>query len=290
MINHSVPDWRDPLLVAAFGGWGDAAGVATTCSSFLLKGRDVRTVVDFDPEELFVLSETRPRVQVSESGQRTVHWPSISLMSARGEPRDLAVLMGPEPQLRWRTFAQQVRDFWIQNGSAGPVLLFGAFLAGVAHTSSVVCTGFANKRDLRTQLVDMGVHPSGYRGPTSIHSILMDAFDKEGVPCVSIWAAVPHYLASMPNPKAALALLNHAGQLFDLQLDLREMEEATRTFETQIDSAIAKTGTTVSFGQPEIVQESRSSRDESANSGPLPPAEDLVKGVEEFLRQRRPDQ
>ncbi len=277
------------MLVAAFGGWGDAAGVATTCSSFLLNGRDVRTVIDFDPEDLFVLSENRPRVRIAKSGQRTVHWPSISLMSARGKPRDLAVLMGPEPQLRWRTFAHQVRDFWLEHGGAGPVLLFGAFLAGVSHSSPVVCTGFANKRDMRARLLDMGVHPSGYQGPTSIHSILMDVLGKEGISCVSIWAAVPHYLASMPNPKAALALLNYAEKLFDLQLDVTDMREAARTFEIQIDSAIAKTGTTVSFGQPEIVQDGRSSLNESVNTEPLPPAEDLLRGVEEFLRQRRPD-
>jgi hypothetical protein len=280
-------DWRNPFLVAAFGGWGDAASVATTSASFLMQNRETRRVAELDPEEYFVLTETRPLVRLDEAGQRRIQWPSIALIEGRGADRDAVILVGPEPQLRWRRFAGQVAELWRERGQGGPVVLLGAFLAGISHAAPVVLTGFGTTPELRERLVGLGVQPSGYQGPTSVHSALAEALAAEGVPCLSVWAAVPHYLAALPNPKVCAALLRTVDQILDLKLDLRELEDAARTFEKQVGLAMARAGQTLALGgaaEPAAPPEPTP----AAEPEPLPAAEELVQGVEEFLRRNRP--
>jgi proteasome assembly chaperone (PAC2) family protein len=274
---------RDPFLVAAFSGWGDASNVATTSAAFLLQKRQVDRALDLDPEQYFVLTETRPWVRVAKDGERRIEWPTLAVMRGVGEPRDVAVLVGPEPQLRWRSFAGEIVAYWKRagRGQPGPVLLLGAFLAGVSHSDPVVLTGFATTPELRDRLTGLGVHPSGYEGPTSCHSVLADAFRAEGIPCCSIWAAVPHYVGAMPNPKASVAVLRVVDALVGLGLDLAELEEAAQSFERQVSVAMARSGQTLALtsGQPPT-------RDDDE---PLPPADELLRGVEEFLRRNQGD-
>ena len=271
---------RDPFMIAAFSGWGDASNVATTSAAFLLQKREVDRALDLDPEEYFVLTETRPWVRVDQDGERRIQWPTLAIMRGVGEPRDAAVLVGPEPQLRWRRFANEVVGFWKEKGGSGPVILLGAFLAGVSHAAPVVLTGFATTPELRGRLDELGIQGSGYEGPTSCHSVLADAFRAEGIPCCSIWAAVPHYVGAMPNPKACAALLRAVDALLGLDLDLSELDEAARTFEKQVSVAMARTGQTLALpsGQPP-----------AADDEPLPPTEELLRGVEEFLKRQRPE-
>jgi hypothetical protein len=279
--------WRDPFLVAAFSGWGDASNVATSCAAFLLQKREVARALEFDPEEYFVLTETRPWVRVGDDGERRIQWPTLAVMSGLGEPRDAAVLIGPEPQLRWRRFAGEVAAFWRARGQGGPVVLLGAFLASVSHAAPVVLTGFGTTPELRARLAELGVHASGYEGPTSCHSVLADRFKAAGVPCLSIWAAVPHYVGAMPNPKACAALLRAVDALLGLGLDLRDLDDAARTFETQLGLAISRAGgplALTSGPEPEAKRPDPSPGDE-----PLPPADELLRGVEEFLRKHRPE-
>jgi hypothetical protein len=279
---------RDPILVAAFGGWGDASSVATTSATFLLQKREVSTIAELDPEEYFVLSETRPHVRLKDGGQRRIQWPSLALMAGLGQPRDVVALLGPEPQLRWRSFAREVARFWREHGQDGPAVVLGAFLAGVSHAAPTVLTGFATTPEYRERLSAMGIHPSGYEGPTGIHSALMEAFEAEGIEAVSIWAAAPHYLGAMPNPKACADQLAAVDRFLGLGLDLSEMREAGATFEKQVGMALAKTGQNMNIVQNiEAIQAERPREERPAE--PLPPAEEMVKGVEEFLRRNRPE-
>ncbi|HEV8634903.1 MAG TPA: PAC2 family protein [Chloroflexota bacterium] len=279
--------WRDPFLAAAFSGWGDASNVATTCAAFLLQNREVTRALEFDPEEYFVLTETRPWVRVGDDGERRIQWPTLAVMSGLGEPRDAAVLIGPEPQLRWRRFAGEVAAFWRARGQGGPVVLLGAFLAGVSHASPVVLTGFATAPELRARLAELGIQASGYEGPTSCHSVLAGAFKAEGVPCLSIWAAVPHYVGAMPNPKACVALLRAVDAVLRLGLDLRDLDDAARTFETQVSLAMTRSGQTLALASGQEPESKPS--DPSPGDDPLPPADELLRGVEEFLRKNRPE-
>lgn len=285
---YDVPDWHDPILVAAFGGWGDASSVATSAASYFTQGRSVTRAAELDVEDYLILSENRPHVRLIEGAQRRVQWPALTIIGAVGAPRDVAVLLGPEPQLKWRTFAGEVARFWRDRGQRGPVVLLGAFLASVSHAGPVMLTGFATTDDLRARLAAAGIQSSAYEGPTSIHSILAEAFEAEGIPCLSVWAACPHYLAAMPNPKACHALLRAVDGLLGVGLDLRDLAEAAETFEKQVTLAMTRAGHTIPLTQGPANSETPAPETRAAPE-PLPPAEDLVRGVEEFLRNRRPD-
>jgi proteasome assembly chaperone (PAC2) family protein len=281
-----TPDWRNPFLVAAFGGWGDAASVATTSATFLMQNRQASRLGEFDAEEYFVLTETRPNVRLDEAGQRRIQWPSIALLEGRGAERDAVIMVGPEPQLRWRRFAREIAELWRERGQGGPVVLLGAFLAGISHTAPVVLTGFATTADLRDRLAALGIQPSGYQGPTSVHSALADVLRAEGIPCLSVWAAVPHYLAALPNPKVCAALLRAVDQVLDLTLDLRELDDAAATFDKQVGLAMSRTGQTLAAADP--TEPDSATEEPAAEPEPLPPADELVQGVEEFFRRNRP--
>ena len=283
------PVLRDPILVAAFGGWGDASSVATTSASFMLQKHEVSTLAEFDPEEYFVLSDTRPHVRLKDGGQRKIQWPSLTLVRGAWENRDVVVLLGPEPQLRWRTFSRQIAAFWRQHGQGGPAVVLGAFLAGVSHAAPTVLTGFATTVAYREKLTEQGINPSGYQGPTGIHSALMEAFEEEGIEAVSIWAAAPHYLGAMPNPKACADQLAAVDRFMALGLNLTELRETAATFEKQVGMALAKTGQNLTIAQNLEAVQGREEPKKEEPAEPLPPAEELVKGVEEFLRQSRPD-
>jgi proteasome assembly chaperone (PAC2) family protein len=270
-------------MVAAFGGWGDAAEVATTAVSFLLRNRDTTRVREFDAEDLFVYTQTRPGVRTDESGNRRITWPAVAVTEGRGGPRDVLALSGPEPNLRWKAFARDVVDLWRERGQGGPVVLLGAFLAGIAHNAPVVLTGFATTSELRGKLFELGVQPSGYEGPTGIHSVLAEAFEAAGVPCVSIWAAVPHYLGAMPNPKACAAVLRAVDRLLELGLDVSELDDAARTFEQQVNLAMTRAGQMVSAAEPQPAAEQP-----QLPAEPLPSADEMVQGVEDFLRRNKP--
>lgn len=270
---------RNPFMVAAFSGWGDASNVATTSAAFILQKREVDRALDLDPEEYFVLTETRPWVRVGSDGERRITWPTLAIMRGVGEPRDAAVLVGPEPQLHWRTFAKQVVDYWQRaSDGAGPVVLLGAFLAGVSHSGPVVLTGFATTPELRARLEQLGIHSSAYEGPTSCHSVLADAFKTAGIPCCSVWAAVPHYVGTMPNPKACAAMLRAVDALVGLDLDLTELDDAASTFEKQVSVAMAHSGQTLALTSGQTAPK---------DDEPLPPTEDLLRGVEEFLKRQQ---
>lgn len=280
--------WTDPYLVAAFSGWGDASSVATTTAAFLIQKRDTRREIEFDPEEFFVLTETRPWVRVGSDGDRRIQWPSLALMVASGGARDALVLLGPEPQLRWRSFAQRVATAWREKGGAAPVILIGAFLASVPHTGPVFLTGFATTPELRARLEALGVQLSGYEGPTSIHSAIADEMARQDIPCLSVWAAIPHYTGAMPNPKACAAILRVISDVIELELDLAELDDAAIAFEKQVTRAIAK-----SDQKSSSASEASAAPDDQASARPiepLPPAEDVVRGVEEFFRRNRPSE
>lgn len=277
---------NEQFLVAAFSGWGDASNVATTSAAFLLQKRDVSRALELDPEEHFVLTETRPWVRHSSDGERRIQWPALALMVGRGAPRDAAVLIGPEPHLRWRAFARTIAEYWAAHGANGPVILLGAFLAGVSHTSPVPLTGFATTPECRARMDDLGIQSSAYEGPTSVHSVLAEALHEAGAPVMSIWAAVPHYTGSMPNPKACVALLSAVDAVLGLGLDLTDLRDAAETYERQVSLALTRGGATLALGAGKGADTDAVT---SSENEPLPPTDELVRGVEEFLRRNRPD-
>jgi predicted ATP-grasp superfamily ATP-dependent carboligase len=274
-----VPQLRAPILVAAFAGWNDAASAATAALEACALGLDSELVGHVDPEEFFDFQVNRPTIRMTEGQTRHIDWPASTLVSARasGAERDLVLFSGIEPNLRWRTFAAAVLDAAERLG-VEMVVTLGALLADVAHSRPVPITGLATDQELVERL---DLSRSNYEGPTGIVGVLHDACRQRRIPSASLWAAVPHYVAAVPNPKAALALLRRLEGLTGIAVDASELEDAIEGFERQVDRAVA--------ANPEIqelVTRLEAEQEAVETGGEVPSGDTIAREFQRFLRQR----
>lgn len=285
---HHRPQLRQPVLVAAFEGWNDAGNASSEALSFLSRAWEATTFAVLDAEELFDFTSSRPTVHMTPSGARQLDWPELTLSAASipASQRDVVFLSGPEPQLRWRSLADEVRQLAKALGVSRGVLM-GALLADVPHTRPVRVTGGAANPEM-AELA--GLEPSYYEGPTGIVGVVSDALGQAGVPTASLWASVPHYVSQSSSPKAALALVERASRLIGVPVDLVELQISTAAYERQIDDLVASdedASAYVSRLEEQDAEES-SGPGPAADDGPkLTPAsgERLAAEAERFLRE-----
>ncbi len=276
-----LPNLRSPVLVCAFRGWNDAAAAASTALTTVADSLDGELIARVDPEEYFDFQSTRPTISLEEGRTRRIDWPENNLIAVQvpTADRDLVLLDGTEPNMRWRTFSETIATAADALGIEMVVTL-GALIAEVSHTLPVPITGLASSQDLVDELE---LERSNYEGPTGITGVLHDIFRRTGIESASIWAAVPHYVAAVPNPKAALALLRRLEGLTGIAVEASGLEEESADYEEQIGRAVA--------ANPEI--EELVSRIEAeqvelltGEGADLPSADSIAREFQKFLRQR----
>jgi proteasome assembly chaperone (PAC2) family protein len=276
-----LPHLRAPVLVCAFRGWNDAAAAASTALTTVADSLDSELIARVDPEDYFDFQATRPTVSLQEGETRSIDWPQNDLFAVRvpSADRDLVLLDGTEPNLRWRTFSETVATAADALGVEFVVTL-GALIAEVSHTLPVPITGLASSPRL---VEELELERSSYEGPTGIVGVVHDICGRTGIDSASLWAAVPHYVAAVPNPKAALALLRRLEGLTGIAVDATELEEETSDYEEQIGRAVA--------ANPEI--EELVARIEAeqvdllgSDEDDLPSADSIAREFQRFLRQR----
>ncbi len=268
---------RAPALVCAFKGWNDAGEAATAAAGFMGASLDAARFATIDPEEFVDFQATRPTVRLTDSLSRRIDWPEFEVYEARvpRAPRDLVILSGPEPSHRWRTFTSLVTDLAEALG-VQLVVCLGALLADVPHSRPVSVTGHASDPALIERL---GLQAPTYEGPTGIVGVLHDAFARSGLPAVSLWAAVPHYVAQPPCPKATLALLGHLEELLEVSIPLGELPEDARAWERGVDELAE---------EDEEIGDYVRALEESRDTAELPEAsgEAIAREFERYLRRR----
>ncbi|HEX3243129.1 MAG TPA: PAC2 family protein [Solirubrobacterales bacterium] len=275
-----VPSLRSPILVCSFRGWNDAAGAASTALAALASEFEAELIARVDPEEYFDFQETRPTITLSEGQARHIEWPQNNLISAPvpAAERDLVLLDGTEPNLRWRTFSETIATAADALG-VEMVVTMGALIAEVSHTLPVPITGLASDPEL---VEDLELQRSTYEGPTGIVGVLHDCCNQVGITSASLWAAVPHYVAAVPNPKAGLALLRRLEGLTGIAVEAHELEEEADSYEEQIGRAVA--------ANPEIaelVERIEAEQVEQLGEGEdLPSADSIAREFQRFLRQQ----
>jgi proteasome assembly chaperone (PAC2) family protein len=208
----------DPVMVAAFEGWNDAGDAASTAIEHLQLTWDATPLVDIDPDDYYDFQVTRPTVRMVDGVTRRVEWPTtrLSVCKPPGANRHVVLMHGIEPNMRWRKFCGELLKHIDQLGVTTVVTL-GALLADTPHTRPVPVTGTAYDA---TSAAQFGLERSRYEGPTGIVGVLQDACVQAGVPAISIWAAVPHYVSQPPSPKATLALLHRVEEVLDVEVPL----------------------------------------------------------------------
>jgi proteasome assembly chaperone (PAC2) family protein len=277
------PQLRSPTLVCAFAGWNDAASAATAALEAVAASIDSEVVARIDPEEFYDFQVNRPTIRLIEGQTRHLDWPSNTLLAARvpAAERDLALLSGIEPNLRWRTFADAILSV-AQRLGVEMLVTLGALIADVAHTRPVPITGLASDQDLVEQL---GLSRSSYEGPTGIVGVLHDTCRRRGLTSASLWAAVPHYVAAVPNPKGALALLRRLEGITGIAVDASDLENATERFEEQVNRAVS--------ANPEIeelVRNLEAAQVDEIDLGQEVSADEIAREFQRFLRQRGKDE
>jgi len=278
------PRLRRPILVAAFEGWSDGADAASTALSHLIDTWAARPFASIDPEEFFDFSATRPRVRLDDELVRRIEWPTNQLLAAPlpASNHDVVLLSGTEPHLRWKTFCGGLVEA-IQSLGVEMVVTLGALLADVAHTHPVRVTGTAADTDLAERL---SLRRSRYEGPTGILGVLSDALAKADIPTASLWAAVPHYVAQTPSPKAALALVERTASLLGVTADVVDLQLASSAYERKVTELVQN--------DPDVAEYvAQLERDEDTGPDADSPLEiggvdELAAEVERFLRGHGP--
>jgi proteasome assembly chaperone (PAC2) family protein len=266
------------VLVAAFRGWNDGAQGASLALGYLAQAWAAERFADIDPEEFYDFQVTRPHVALVDGVTRRVDWPETAFFHAPlpGAGRDAVLLLGIEPNLRWRAFTGAITEL-AQELGVELVVTLGALLADVPHTRPAPVTGSATDPELVSQL---GLGASRYEGPTGIVGVLHDVCRAAGIPSASLWAAVPHYASLAASPKAALALSSRLADLVGADVDLGELERASEAYEAQVSEAVAENEETAAY-----VRSLEERRDALGDELDLPSGDALAEELTRFLRE-----
>jgi proteasome assembly chaperone (PAC2) family protein len=274
---EDVPELRSPVLIAAFEGWNDAADAASSVIDHLMKVWNARVVAAIDPEEFYDFQVNRPIVGTNDEGMRRITWPStqLAVASPPGALRDVILLRGIEPNMRWRQFCAELLAASTELG-AQLVVTLGALLADTPHTRPIPVTGTATEPDLSDRLK---LEQSNYEGPTGIVGVFQDACTQRDIPAVSFWAAVPHYVAQPPCPKATLALVGQLEDVLEISIPLDDLPEESRAWERGVDELAE---------EDEEIGDYVRALEETRDTADLPEAsgEAIAREFERYLKRR----
>ena len=278
--SSAVPPLREPIMVAAFEGWNDAGEAASGAVAHLERVWEARPIGELDPEEYHDFQVSRPTVSLDKDGKRQITWPTTRLtwVSPPGSARDVVLVRGIEPSMRWRRFTQELLDYAEKLGVTTLVTL-GALLADVPHTRPIPVTSTSDDEGLLERLA---IEPSRYEGSSGIVGVLQDAASRAGLPGLSLWAAVPHYVGQSPSPKATLALLNRVEEFLDVAVPLGDLAEEARAWERGVDELAEEDGEIAEYVRQ--LEQAKDTADLPEASG-----EAIAREFERYLRRRGDD-
>ena len=274
---QGVRPLRQPVLVCAFEGWNDAGDAATSAVEHLETVWEAEQVCAIDPDDYYDFQVNRPTVSLVDGATRRVTWPTTrcSIASLPGGSRDLVLVRGLEPNMQWRGFCEELLAIARQLG-VETIVTLGALLADSPHTRPVPVSGTSSDKAVAARL---GLEPSRYEGPTGIVGVFQDTCERSGLPAVSFWAAVPHYVAQPPCPKATLALLRRVEDLLDVTVPLTDLPERARAWERQVDELAAEDSDVAEYIA--ALEQREPEEDLPESSG-----EAIAKEFERYLRRR----
>lgn len=284
---HQIPLLRNPVMVMAFSGWNDAAEGASGAIEHLLsiwreKDDEIlpQLIADVEPEDFYDFQVNRPQVSIDDSSIRNITWPSTQIFGLEipSMDRDLVIVTGVEPSMRWKTFTTDLLDL-ADDLEVSLVVTLGSLLADTPHSRPITVTGTGAHPNIAERL---GVSVSKYEGPTGILGIIQDGCMRRGIDAISLWAAVPHYASASPSPKASLALINSLEDFLDVSFPLGNLQEDADEWEKSVDELAA---------EDTDVAEYVKALEESKDAAELPDVsgDSIAKEFERYLRRRSND-
>lgn len=302
----NIPHLDRAILIAAFGGWSDAASASTWAIKYLLNQWDAQQFAEIDPDPFFDFTESRPQVKITAGSIRHMSWPAnrfyTSPTARRGadEPRrDIVLLLGEEPQFRWRTFAREILDL-CRRCQIEDILLLGSLTADVPHTVPVPVSGTASRAPVLRRMSACGIERANYSGLTGLLTVVQDAARKDGLAATSLWGMAPRYVSATPNLAVSEALLRKLDMLFGFEIQLKELARAAQRFTARVSSLVAEDPDISAYVREleqrntgavgpliEMAGGDASGTRRISFDGGLPSPEQAVQGVEDLLRRFR---
>ena len=274
---YDLPELRRPLLLVAFEGLFDAAEAATGALRWIRERGESSAVGMIDPERYYNFQEARPMVRIDGDGSRVIDWPSPEIWTVPTDsPRDLVVLSGTEPHLRWPSFADHVFEV-AQRSGCEMVVTVGAFIGMVPHTRPFTVTGSAVHPDLARRL---NLSRPTYQGPTGVVGVINARLEQSEIPVISLRVEVPHYVPGPPNPKATQALLRRLEQTTGVQTGYEDLDAEVSDWVDRVDRAVAADEESRDYV-------ARLERQVDSNEELLPSGDDLAAELEAFLRDQQ---
>jgi proteasome assembly chaperone (PAC2) family protein len=276
----AIPQLRSPIMLAAFEGWNDAGDSATGAIEHLLEVWEGEEIAFYDPEDYYDFQVNRPTAHLTDENgvaNREIRWPTTRISIARlpDESRDVVLVRGIEPSMRWRAFCEELLAL-AHDLEVTEVVTLGALLADSPHTRPIPITGTASGPLSTTRF---GLEASTYEGPTGIVGILQEACVRAEIPAASLWAAVPHYVSQPPCPKATLALVNRLEDLLDFTIELGDLPEEAKAWELGVDE-LAREDSEIG----EYVKNLEQAKD--ASDLPEASGDAIAREFERYLRRR----
>jgi proteasome assembly chaperone (PAC2) family protein len=284
---HQIPLLREPIMIMAFSGWNDAAEAASGAVEHLLSGwRDKNDdvlpelIANVESEDFYDFQVNRPVVSIDESEIRSITWPSTQVfgMAIPSMSRDLVIVTGVEPSMKWKSFTSDILDL-ADDLEVSLIVSLGSLLADVPHTRPITVTGTGAHPSIAHRL---GVSVSKYEGPTGILGIVQDGCMRRGIDAISLWAAVPHYAANAPSPKATLALINTLEEFLNIKIPLSDLPDRADAWESEVNDLAA---------EDSEIAEYVKALEESKDAAELPDisGDTIAKEFERYLRRQQED-
>jgi predicted ATP-grasp superfamily ATP-dependent carboligase len=281
---RSWPALERPILVVAMEGWIDAGVGSATAVAHLIASMPHEVIATFDADELVDYRARRPTLRIVNGVDTELRWPEIRLLAATNRTgRSVLILTGPEPDMKWNRFLQEVVAL-ASRLEVEMVLGLGAFPAPVPHTRPVRLVGTSTEADLAAQI---GFLPAGIDVPSGVQGALEVAFGEAGIPAVGLWARVPHYAAAMPYPAASAALVGRLAQLTGIEVDVATLQAAATATHRQIDQLLAGSDEHLALVRQLETQYDEEEGAAATNFGEIPSGDEIAAELEKFLRDQR---
>jgi proteasome assembly chaperone (PAC2) family protein len=272
-----LPVLRNPVAIAAFEGWNDAADASTAAVEHLEQVWTARPITTLDPEEFYDFQVNRPIVSLAEGETRNIEWPTtrFSVATPPGTERDVLLIRGIEPSMRWRSFCGEILEL-CHSLDVNRIVLLGALLADVPYTRPLPISGSASKREAAERF---SLIPTRYDGPTGIVGVLQEACTRAELDALSFWVHVPHYANNPPCPKATLALLHRVEDVLDLPVPMMDLAEESAEWEERLRTAADQ--------DAELADYVRELEERVGDEGLQPlSGDEIAQEFEKYLRRR----